>query len=87
MRRSAAAQFVGQLAGAVGRVVVDHQHVGVRQLGVDAGDQFGQIVALVVGGDRDEQPQPLTDPRDRVAVPGRAAAADQDCGSGRTDEE
>src|SRR5205814_1560671 len=48
-------QFVGQPAGAVGRVVVDHQHVRVRGVGVDVGDQRGQVVPLVVGGEGNEQ--------------------------------
>src|SRR5262249_58180615 len=47
-------QLVGQLAGAVGRVVVDDQHLGGRQHLPNLREQRREVVALVVGGERDE---------------------------------
>src|SRR5690242_19699850 len=41
-------QLVGQLAGAVGRVVVDHEHVHVGLRRAQAADDPDQVVGLVV---------------------------------------
>jgi hypothetical protein len=53
-RRIGRRDRVGELAGAVGGIVVDHEDVGLHRLGVDALDQVREIVPLVVGGDDDE---------------------------------
>ena len=53
-----ARQLVGELAGAVGRVVVDDQRVQLHAVAVrdlaDAGERVAQVLALVVGGEDDD---------------------------------
>ena len=48
-------ELVGQLPGAVGRVVVHHQDLEARVLQQDRGDDLREVLALVVGGDDDER--------------------------------
>jgi hypothetical protein len=43
--------LVGQLAGAIGAAVVDHQHVHVGQCRVQSLDDLSDVVPLVVGRD------------------------------------
>ncbi len=52
--RVAAGETVGELPGAVGRVVVDHQHVAV--LAANGEDEGLQIWPLVVGRKDDQRP-------------------------------
>ena len=42
---------IGQLPGAIGRIVIHHQHIGHRQRRVHRVEQAGQILALVIGRD------------------------------------
>ncbi len=45
-------ELVGDLAGAVGRVVVDHHDPQFGEVqGHEAGDEDGEVAGLVVGGD------------------------------------
>src|SRR5262249_29132122 len=48
-------ELVGELAGAIGGVVIGNQDVGGRDNLVDRFDDDWQVVVLVVGGQRDEQ--------------------------------
>ena len=57
MSGSVAAELVGDLAGAVGRVVVDDQDRGVRRLLADRLDERPEVRRLVVGGERDQEPR------------------------------
>jgi hypothetical protein len=72
-------QFVGQLAGAVGRIVVHHQELERRQgQGEKRLRQRRQIRRFVVGGHDDGQPQLLPVAPElfpakfvhRIAIPG-----------------
>ena len=53
------------LGRAVGRAVVDDEHVGVGQLGAQLVEDVGQVVLLVPGGDEDERVVRLGHPGDR----------------------
>jgi hypothetical protein len=44
-------QLVGQVAGAVGAVVVGHQHVGARDGGAQPAEDQREVLPLVVGRD------------------------------------
>ena len=47
-------ELIAPPAGAVGRVVVDDEHVGVGQLRANRRHERGQILDFVVGGEGDE---------------------------------
>ena len=53
------ADLVDELAGAVGRVIVDDQDVGLGREAQDVRDQAGDILALVIGRDDDQRPHAL----------------------------
>ena len=48
------AELGGQLRRAVGRAVVDHQHVGGGRVRADALAQLGEVLPLLVGREDDQ---------------------------------
>ena len=48
-------EFVRDLAGAIGRTIVDDEHLEPRILGEDGGHQAWNVVSLVVRRDDDER--------------------------------